>query len=141
MTRLVATWPINGQSVSFYEPPHHEPDLLWVDGQQLAAAFLDPDAARILFQMTQRHPERSGAQRVRSGDRLVTIMCHPMAQGMCMAIDEVNGHPEDGPAFDAYCRAAAKVHQKHWRLPLDGLFAAFHNAGGPVLRKTESDDE
>jgi len=142
MIREIAKAEINGRTVTFYEQPHHEADFLWVDGQELAAAFLEPDAAQTLFEMTQRNPAMSGAVRVRAADRLVTIISHPMAQGMCAAIDEIDGYPEDdGPAFNGYCRASAKVHQHHWRLGVDGLIAAFRNAGGPVLRKIGGDDD
>lgn len=36
--KILATTEINGKPVSFFTPPHAEPDFPWVDVQELAAA-------------------------------------------------------------------------------------------------------
>jgi len=126
--------------VAFFEPPHTEPDFPWVDTMQLAAAFLPGDAAAIMLKNTQRFEDGKTVVTIRDGDRLTTIMCHAMAQGLCGAIDAVNGtSEEDGPAFMAYGRAAAQVAKEHWPLGLAGMIEAFHNVGGPYLRDGDGD--
>ncbi len=141
MVKLIASADINGAPVAFFEPPHHEPDFLWVDGLQLARAFLPRAVADVLFEAVMRNPQRSGARRVRAGGRMVVLISHPITQGLCSAIDLSNGDGEDGPAFNTYCRAAARLHQKHWPLGLSGLLAAAKNAGGPALRaRTDGED-
>ena len=76
----------------------------------------------------------------RHGDKIVTIIPHAFAQGLCGAIDQWDGfvkkdEDETGPAHDAYCRAAGHVAADHWPLDLDQLIHAFHNPGGPFLRE------
>jgi len=133
---------IKGKPVSFFSPPHDEPDFLWVDLEELAKAFLPDDAAiRMVkhshnFGMVNRPTEAAVC-----GDKIVTIVPHPMAQGFCAFIDHENGHIELneeewslGPANLAYVRAFADAHKKYMPLGFNGLFAAYSNQGGPYMR-------
>jgi len=114
---------------------------LWVDIQELARVFLPDDAAKRMVQHT--HGFDLAGRRCEmavNGDRLVTIVPHPMAQGFCGFIDKENGHieltEEDwnlGPANLAYTKAFADAHKNLMPLDFDGLFAAFRNQGGPYL--------
>lgn len=143
--RFLGTVDIKGKPVSFFSPPHEEPDFLWIDLEELAKVFLPDDAAiRMVkhshnFGMANRPTEAA----VR-GDKIVTIVPHPMAQGFCAFIDHENGHvvlnEEEwnlGPANLAYVRAFADAHSKYMPLEFDGLFAAYRNQGGPHLRGSE----
>lgn len=131
---------VNGRPVSFFSPPHAEPDFPWVDVEELAAAFLDAEAATRMVQHTHNFDRDNRPMTTTwNGDKIVTIVPHALAQGLCGAIDQWNGFvPEGeagaGPAHDAYCTAAGHVAAEHWPLELDQLLHAFHNPGGPFLK-------
>lgn len=140
-SRLLARTDINGQQVSFYSPPHSEPDFPWVDLEDLASAFLEGDAAKRMVQHAHNFDrDNRPMTTVRSGDRIATIVPHALAQGLCGAIDQWNGfvgkdEDDTGPAYDAYCRAAGHVAADHWPLDLDQMVQAVRNPGGPYLRE------
>lgn len=137
---------INGRKVGFFTPPHDEPDMPWVDALAVIRAYLPKRTAIGFFKAIHvfRNP---GFARARDGDRIVNIISHPVAQGLTQALDEIMGDPSgDGPAFNAYCRAAVRPGLALLkRYPsdqfLDRMVAAYHNAGGPILRKAEAADD
>lgn len=140
-SNFVGTAEINGKNVSFFTPPHDEPDFIWVDVEELAKAFLPRSAARRMVKHAQNFDRKNrAAETAAHNDRIVTIISHPMAQGLCSAIDAINGNEVnreegmDGPAFREYCFAAAKVGQKQETLSFDWIVAAYKNQGGPNLR-------
>jgi hypothetical protein len=139
--KFVGSRVINGATVSFFTPPHDEPDLLWVDFVQLARAFLpEEDAVRFL-----RHSRNFGldgatpAATARRGDEIVTIVSHPVAQGFCGYVDLRNGvkvSDDDwggGPAGVAYAVAMGTAQNEFAPMSFEQMGAAFHNAGGPSL--------
>lgn len=134
---LLTRTDVNNRPVSFFSPPHAEPDFPWVDVEELAAAFLDADAAKRMVQHTHNFDRESRPMTTTwNGDRIVTIA---LAQGLCGAIDQWHGfapkgEEDTGPAHDAYCLAAGHVAAEHWPLELDQLLHAFHNPGGPFLK-------
>lgn len=137
-SKLLTRAMIDGKPVSFFSPPHDEPDFPWVDAEELASAFLDAEAAARLTQHAQAFDgeNRTVATAV-NGDRIATIICHAMAQGLCGAIDHWNGHApseDGGPAAKAYGIAAAVTAADHWPLSFPDIIAAFHNNGGPFMR-------
>lgn len=134
--RKLADMVVEGEAVAFYAPPHDEPDFPWVAALQLASAFIPADAALHMLQNTQRYEEGKTVLTVADGDVLVTIMPHPLAQGLCGAIDDVlsDAPSDEGLAYKAYCKAMAVVMRDHYRLPIHEALAAFKNAGGPFLR-------
>lgn len=131
---------VNGKPVTFFSPPHSAPDFPWVDVEELAAAFLDTDAAKRMAQHAHNFDrENRPMTTVQNGDRIATIVPHALAQGLCGAIDQWSGsvtaEDDDGPAFAAYCQTAGKVAADHWPLSIDQLIYAFHNPGGPFLEE------
>lgn len=139
-SRLLTRAEINGKLVSFFSPPHTEPDFPWVDAEELAAAFLDADSAKRMVEHTHAFDRQNlPVTTAQNGDRIATIMPHAMAQGLCGAIDQWNGFEaadddDNGPAFNAYCRAAGVAAADHWPLSFDQMMHAFHNPGGPYLQ-------
>ena len=137
---ILARAAINGRLVTFFSPPHAEPDFPWVDVGELAAAFLDPGAAKRMVEHTHKFDRNSRPMvTVRNGDKIATIIPHAMAQGLCGAIDEVSGfipdHDDDnGPTHDAYCAVAGRIAADYWPLSFEDIFHAFKNPGGPFLR-------
>lgn len=132
---------INGKEVSFFTPPHDEPDFLWVDIEELARAFMpDEDAKRMVHHSHQLFEGERCVTTARNGDRIATVVSHAMAQGFCGFIDIMNGHDAEnaeepnGPAHWAYCIASGKVGAEHAPKCFDDLFAAFKNQGGPFMR-------
>lgn len=138
---------INGKPVTFFSPPHTAPDFPWVDVEQLAAAFLDDEAARRMVTHAQNFDRRHrSVVTAVNGDRIATIFCHAMAQGLCGAIDQWNGFAggdddDDGPAFKEYCLAAGITAAKHWPLDFPDMIHAFRNPGGPFLLDNEGESE
>lgn len=127
---------INGKQVSFFSPPHDEPDFLWVDIGELTRAFLPRDASRKMVAMTQRF-DKGGrvATTARNGAKVATIVSHAIAQAMTGAIDQLCGHAEDGgPCQSEYCRQAAYFTKDNSPMSLEQLVAAHKNVGGPFLR-------
>jgi hypothetical protein len=131
---------LNGKQISVFKPPHDDPDFPWVDVEELAKAFLPRAAARRMVSHSQRFGgDVRAVSTVRNGDRIATIFCHAMAQGLCGAIDQWKGFkPKDdddtGPAHDTYCLAMGKFAADHWPLPFDQLIHAFHNPGGKFMK-------
>lgn len=140
LSKLLTQAEVNGRLVSFFSPPHMEPDFPWVDVEELARAFLPrPAAKRMVRHAHDFDRSNRPVTTTRNGDRIVTIMPHAFAQGLCGAIDQWNGFvekdPDDtGPAHDAYCAVAGRVAADHWPLEIDQLIHAFKNPGGPFLR-------
>lgn len=140
--RFLATAVINGKDVSFFSPPHDEPDFLWVDVDQLAKAFLPRAAARKMLKLVHNFDrDNRPVTTARCGDRIATIMCHAMAQAMCGAIDQtVHAYVKQddewggGPSETAYSIAAGRMMAEHSPLSITDLGAAFHNQGGPFMR-------
>lgn len=138
--RFLTRADINGQSVSFFSPPHTAPDFPWVDVEELSAAFLDAEAAKRMVQHAHNFDRDSRpVTTARNGDKIATIVPHALAQGLCGAIDQWNGfigedEDDTGPAYDAYCRAAGHAMADHWPLELDQLIHALHNPGGPFMK-------
>ncbi|AYD02225.1 hypothetical protein [Neorhizobium sp. NCHU2750] len=140
-SKFLATAEINGKPVSFFTPPHDEPDFLWVDIEELAGAFLpEADAKRMVQHAQNLFPGQRSVATATNGDRIATIACHSMAQGFCGFIDHLNGHnvEEDGamhgPAHIAYCFASADMEIEHRPKSFEEIFAAFKNNGGPFMR-------
>lgn len=129
---------LNGKTVSVFRPPHNEPDFPWVDVEELAKAFLPRQEARRIVKMTHKFGDGKRAHATaRNGDRIATIICHAMAQGLAMMIDHRNGHcgdPEDGPAHLAYSLALGVFAADHWPMSFEDIFHAFKNPGGGFLR-------
>ncbi|WP_276120348.1 hypothetical protein [Pararhizobium qamdonense] len=137
--KFLDTAQINGKPVSFFSPPHDEPDFLWVDVEELAKAFLPCTAARKMIKLS--HKFETENRLARHGTRISTITCHAMAQGMCGAIDQaLHGYVKSGdewgggPSETAYCIAAGQMMANHSPMPISELGRAFHNLGGPFMR-------
>jgi len=133
---------IKGRAVSMFAPPHDEPDFPWVDVEELARAFLPRSAAKRMVSHAQRFGgETRACATVHNRDRIATIICHAMAQGLCGAIDQWNGHKGDaeGPAHLEYCFAAGSFAADKSPMTLGALIHAFHNPGGKFLRNMEEE--
>lgn len=144
--QLVGTVDISGKPVSFFTPPHDEPDFFWVDVEELAKAFLPRDAARRMVKHAQQFgKDCRPATTAANGGRIATIICHSMAQGLCGAIDHWNGHGTmdgEGPAYRAYCFAAAQIESDKGALnSFEDIIAAHRNLGGPFMRSVKSELE
>lgn len=139
-SKFLARTEINGSAVSFFSPPHAEPDFPWVDVEELAAAFLDAAPAKRMVEHAHNFDrEHRPVTTARNGDRIATIIPHAFAQGLCGAIDQWSGFvasddDDGGPAFSAYCLAAGKVAVEHWPLDFEQIIHAFRNQGGHFLR-------
>ena len=132
---------VNGKQVSMFTPPHDEPDFMWVDIEELARAFLPKKDAKRMVD----HARNFGAgmrrySTARNGDRIVTIICHPMAQGFCGFIDQragkhVSREDDDmGPSCREYSWAAAKFESEHGKLnSIEDITHAFRNQGGKFM--------
>jgi len=130
---------VNGKSVSVFQKPHDEPDFPWVDVEELAKAFLPRSRARRIVSLTQRFGEAEGQRAcatARNGDRIATIICHAMAQGLCGLIDVEAGYHADepGPAHTNYSAALGGFIHDKGLMSLEDMIAAFKNSGGPSLR-------
>lgn len=138
MSKKVAEATIRGKQVSFFTPPHNEPDFLWVDMEELARAFvLEEDVSRMVDHARKLNPDDRVYATARNGDRIATIVCHAMAQGFCGFIDHLNGYSGNdmqGPAHTDYCFAAAEVEGDYGAHSFEGIVAAFNNNGGPFMR-------
>jgi len=134
---------VNGKTVSVFEPPHAEPDFPWVDVEELAGAYLPRPEARRIVKMTHKFGGDTRAYATaRNGDRIATIICHAMAQGLCATIDVKKGwkDPEEpGPVHREYCLALGRFAASNWRMSLDEIFHAFNNPGGVFLRGFRDD--
>lgn len=142
-SQFLGTKEINGREVGFFTPPHNEPDFVWVEAYELARAFLPHDAAQRMVSHAQNFDrENRAAETAARGPKIVTVIPHAVAQGLCSAIDQLNGYVEKedeewggGPVNTAYCVAAGHALRDFMpRMSFEGLIAAFHNQGGPNLR-------
>ena len=136
---------INGKQVSFFSPPHDEPDMPWVDHYELLCAFVPKKDAKALVEKTRRFKDGAFVSvTARNGSRLVSIIPHAIAQGLLGALDDVNGDtaedgswPEGGPRYSAYCLAAGVFGADNWPLSFEDMIHAFRNPGGPILRAAD----
>jgi len=132
---------IRGKQVSFFTPPHDEPDFLWVDMEELAKAFVPRrDVKRMVEHARGFSSDARAYSTARNGDRIAIIVCHAMAQGFCGFIDQMNGHGRkmQGPAYNDYCFASAHMEIEHApKRTFDDIMAAFHNNGGPFMRNAK----
>lgn len=139
---LITKVAINGKDVSFFTPPHSEPDFPWVDVAELASAVCHGDEAALLANAAYLY--RPGGHRTSAtavdGSRICAIICHAQAQGLMGAIDQLHGFEKDDvrPAFDAYCFAAWEIVRTHCQYGLTDLLKAYSNVGGPFLRSAEA---
>lgn len=127
---------LNGKQVSIFAPPHDEPDLPWVDVEELAKAYMPRAEARKIISMTHQFGKgvRSYAT-AKNGDRIATIIPHAMAQGLCGAMDQWRGDArEEGPVFLEYCGAAGRFFADKVPMSIEDIVHAFHNPGGKFLR-------
>lgn len=140
ISRILTRAEVNGELVTFFSPPHTQPDFPWVDVEELAAAFLGADAAKRMVPHAHNFDERHRlVATAPNGDRIATIVPHAFAQGLCGAIDRWNGFvPADrddrGPTHWAYCAVAGEVAVDHWPLSFEDIIKAFRNPGGPFLK-------
>ena len=129
---------VNGKQVSVFRPPHDEPDFPWVDVEELAKAFLPRAEARRIVTMTHKFGgDVRTCATVRSGDRIATIICHAMAQGLCQMIDWKKGHrgeTESGPAHREYGLAFGAFAAERCPMSFEEIVHAFNNPGGKFLR-------
>lgn len=131
---------VNGNQVSVFKPPHDQPDFPWVDVEELASAFLPIEAAKRMVGHSQRFGDDVRAvATAKNGDRVATIFCHAMAQGLCGAIDQWNGfQPADdddtGPAHNEYCVRLGVFAADNWPLSFEGMIYAFRNPGGKFMK-------
>ncbi|MGE6740266.1 hypothetical protein ACQKGC_08350 [Allorhizobium pseudoryzae] len=139
-SRLLTVAKINDLPVSFFTPPHDEPDFPWVSVRDLVVALEgDEETADRFVRHTWNFNEKNDVYTTaKDGDRIVTIIPHVMAQGIAGAFDEKNGfvatEDEDaGPCHWAYCIAAGRTAVDHWPLSFQEMFAALENCGGPYM--------
>lgn len=140
--RFLGTKPINGMEVSFFSPPHDEPDFLWVDLLQLAAVYMPQEAAERMVRHSHKFDMVSRPVEAAAHDgRIVNIVSRPMATGFCSFVDYSQGHilqNEDdwnlGPAALAFAVASADAQMEFAPLGFEGIARAFTNQGGPGLR-------
>lgn len=132
---------INGKQVSFFSPPHDEPDFPWVDVYELARAFTPKHRAKRIVEQTKRFSKGPSAVRAaKNGSSVTLIMCHAMAHGLMMALDFEAGHrgdDEEGPAFIEYSRKAGVFFADNFKMSIEEIVHAFNNPGGPIMRAAE----
>jgi len=140
--RYVGSGDISGKSVSFFSPPHDEPDFLWVDLELLAKVFVsDETAIQLVKTSHQLGRLNRPTTTARHNGRIVTIVSHPFALGVCTLIDHQQGYVSasdidwnNGPAALAYIKALAQAQRTFAPLSLEQMFAASRNEGGPFMR-------
>lgn len=140
--QYVGSSEINGQSVAFFSPPHDESDFLWVDLEQLTRAFVSEETAIQLVKTSHQlgRLKRPTATAHHNG-RILTIVCHPIALGVCGVIDHKQGYVSasdsdwnNGPAALAYIKTLAEAQETFAPLSFEQMFAASANEGGPFMR-------
>lgn len=133
MPKKIIEAAINGHPVSFYEPPHHEPDLPWVEGKRLLYSFAVKGCVRVSHSSLYGLTSRGGA----AGD----LICHCSAAGMCDVLDRRSGSATiGGRAFSAYTEALLEA-VAAYGLTGEDFLKALDNAGGPIWRKAVEDME
>lgn len=140
--RFLCNQSIFGRTVSFFLPPHGEPDFLWADMEELVRA-VSPDSppGEMLYRLQAiNEPMRKTTTAAHDG-RIVTIAPTPVAQGFCIFVDVMNGHADldrsthlSGPANTAFTYALATAHGRYCPLSREALAAAVVNQGGPYCR-------
>lgn len=134
---------INSKQVSFFTPPHDEPDFPWVDAYELARAFFPKAKAKEITERTKRFSKRASAVRTaKNGAKVSIIMCHAMAHGLMMVVDFENGfrgkdEDDTGPAFQEYSIAAGRIAADKLDMSFEDMLHAFKNPGGPIMRAAE----
>ena len=111
--------------------------------EELAKAFLPRSAARSIVKRTHSFGGNKRAYATaRNGDRIATIVCHAMAQGLCGMIDHFNGvdleGDEDGPAHREYSIALGVFAADNYPMSFGDMIHAFKNPGGDFLRDSEA---
>lgn len=136
--KFLASVEINGRIVDFFEPPHEEPDFPWVDAFQLARAFLPKAVAYQQLGLAQQYGQ--GTKAISHDGKIVTIMCHAIAQRMCSFLDCKRGCDieEDGPVFNAYSKAMGSIVSEHVDMSVEDISYAFRNSGGKYMRDDNS---
>lgn len=137
--KLLTVATVNDAPVSFFSPPHDGPDFPWVDVKELVSAFM-PDiksADRFVQHVWNFHPGARVCTTATNGAKIVTIIPHNMAQGLCDAFDEIGGFDTDeddhGPRFREYCLCAGIAAADHWPLSFKDMAIAFRECGGPFM--------
>ncbi|MFG6535798.1 hypothetical protein [Sulfitobacter sp. CS16] len=131
-----ATLQLNGMPVTFHKSPLiGVPDFPWVDILQLAAALDSPYPDDAIVRLCQRFPDGGDLVKAVSFEgSIVTIVAHPIAQGLAGALDNRDGadRADGGPKHNAYSDIAAQAMRDHFKMPLEDAFAAFrrHNTPG-----------
>lgn len=127
---------LNGKQVSVFAPPHNEPDLPWVDVEELAKAYFAKRLSKKIVAMTHQFGgDVRSYSTAKNGDRIATIVPHALAQGLCGAMDHWNGHPkQDGPIFNEYVFNMAHFAMDKAPMNLEAMLHAYHNPGGKYLR-------
>lgn len=134
--------PVFGVEVSFFLPPHGEPDFLWADMDQLVRAVsADGPSSDMLYHLQAVNDPQRKTTTIAHENRIVTIAPTPVTQGFCVFVDVVNGHVDlsgdswlSGPASMAFAKALADAHSAYCPLSLEALTAATFNQGGPFCR-------
>lgn len=133
---------IFGRHVSFFLPPHGEPDFLWADMEQLVRA-VSPNSppGEMLYRLQAINSQIRKTATVAHDGRIVTIAPTPVAQGFCAFVDLNNRHVDlngdawlSGPAVVAFSYALAAAHAQHCPLSREQLVEAVLNQGGPFFR-------
>ncbi|CAN7653255.1 hypothetical protein [Rhizobium sp. LjRoot254] len=137
-TRMLATAELNGARVSFFEPPHSEPDFPWVDLRELTAAVCPPS---LRAQMVRNAAKICrGVQQpvltVTNGFDEIEIVSHLTAQAVCATIDELEtGCPDPhGLAEEAFLAVAFDTYSKCYPMTVEEVVAAMGNLGGSFGR-------
>ncbi len=142
---FLCTRPVFETGVSFFLPPHGEPDFLWADMDQLVRAVsTNGPSSDMLHHLQAVNDPRRKTTTIAHEGRIVTIAPTPVTQGFCVFVDIVNGHADltgdlwlSGPASMAFAKALADAHADHFPLSLETLTAATFNQGGPFCRGSE----
>jgi hypothetical protein len=134
--QFLASADINGKPVSFFTPPHSEPDLPWVDLRELALAVLPEKEAEVLtaaFPRLYRENGQSPYATAVIANRSCAIISHLQAQAFAGMADTLKGISveEDGPEFEAYWDAFAEIFNGHVRMSWSEYAWAVGNIGGP----------
>jgi len=129
---------IFGRHVSFFLPPHGEPDFLWADMDELVHAVSpDSPAGEMLYRLQAVNGDSQKTATVSHDGRIATIAPTPVTQGYCIFVDVMNGHADlnspnhlQGPANTAFTYALAMAHNQYCPLSGEALAAAVFNQGG-----------
>ncbi|MDC9808403.1 hypothetical protein [Rhizobium binxianense] len=134
--RFLGTVEINGQAVGVFTPPQ-EPDFIWVNIDELAAAISSDSAtSKMLSKFARNVPFLKPLTMAVHGSRLVAIGPNQLAQGLCACIDQRNGYkvanPDEwnaGPLTLKFLVAAADAQEAYAPLSFAGMLTAFKLQG------------